>query len=168
MQKLSKIFIPLLAVVVILGGLYFLVSKKSAPSSPGNFEWKVSQVKDSMSPPKYELDVYLTGDRISEVSAIELDAAVDVKNLKLTSAESGGFFVNPLTVKMDNTNMIFAIAKNPSGEIPVDPTKPVFKLYFQSQAGFTQAVFDVLPTSQIYVKNTGGANPSVTQFVLYK
>jgi hypothetical protein len=165
---LSKIIVPVLIVIAAIGALLVFAPKKTNTPATGSFEWKVVQVKDNVSPPKYQLDVYLTGDKISEVSAVELDAALNSELIKLTEAETGEFYTNPLTVKMDTENKVFAIAKNPSNETPVDTTKPLFKLYFQAQSGFDEATFEVLSASQIYVRNTGGANPATTKFVLQK
>lgn len=168
MKGLPKFLLPLLAVLVILGVVVYFAPKKSQEKSAGKFDWKVTQVTEKVPPPDYELDVFLSGEKIDDVQAVELDGNLDNTNIKLVSAESGGFYTNPLTIKMDTENLVFALAKNPSAGNTVDSTKPLLKLRFRSKTGFTQTMFSILPTSQIYVKEIGGTNPSVTQFTLQK
>jgi hypothetical protein len=173
MKNLPKFLIPILLVVLVATvGAFYLFQKKSTPVSTGSFEWKIVRNTQSVSPPDYELEVYLTGDKISQVQAAELDAELDAElegtNLKLTNAEAGGFYTNPLTIKMDTSEMIFAIARNPGNQTQVDPTKPLFRLRLRAQSGFSEAVFRILPVSQIYVKDAGGANPMPSQFILQK
>ncbi len=168
MKKLSKspLVILVILAVVFVGG--YLLFKKTTKPTTGKFDWKIVQVKDGVTAPNYELDVYLSGDKIAETTALELDASLNSTQLKVTSAEAGGFFQNPMTIKMDNKNLVFAIAKNPTSQNTVDPAKPVFKIHLTGLKGFGQTTFSILPTSQIYVRNIGGATPGVSQFVLQK
>ncbi len=168
MKKLSKspLVILVILAVVFVGG--YLLFKKTTKPTTGKFDWKIVQIKEGVAAPNYELDVYLSGDKVTETTALELDASLSNSQIKVSSAEAGGFFQNPLTVKMDNKNLVFAIAQNPTNKTSVDPNKPVFKISFVSIKGFGQTTFSILPTSQIYVRNIGGATPGVSQFVLQK
>jgi hypothetical protein len=168
MNKLFKNPLVLLVLVLVVGGLIFTsLNKKSTPTA-GEFAWSISQVEDPENPANYEVDVFLSGDKVTETQALEIDGSLDTDLLTLESAESGGFFENSLTVKMDTKEMVFALAKNPTTQNSIDPSKPVIKLYFKPKKGFEEATFRVLPQSQIYIKNVGGANPTEAAAVLQK
>ena len=166
-KLLKNSFVTILILLVVVSVAYIAFAKLYKPS-PGHFDWKVVQVKDKNSPDSYEVDVYLTGEKISEVEGVEVDAAIGSPMLTLASAEPGAFFLNPLIIKMDNSNLIFAIAKNPTNQVPVDSSQPVFKLHFTAKNGFSQSTFNVLPSSQIYLRNIGGATPASSEFVVQK
>ncbi len=168
MNRLSKILIITLLGLLILGATFYFLSKKNPSLSTGSFEWKIVRVNDNFSPPDYELDVYLSGTKISDIQAVELDGEINTEDLKVINAETGGFYTNPLTIKMDANNLVFAVAKNPTNQAPIDPGKPLFKLHLRAQSGFSEAIFRILPASQIYVKSAGGMNPTPTQFILQK
>lgn len=166
-KLLKNSFVIIILILVVVSVAYVAFAKLYKPSA-GHFDWKIVQVKDPKNPTYYEVDVYLTGEKVAETEAVEVNAAVGSPLLQLASVEPGTFFSNPLIIKMDNQDLIFAIAKNPTSQTTVDPTQPVFKLHFTAKSGFSQSTFNILSSSQIYIKNIGGATPSSTEFVVQK
>lgn len=166
MSTLVKILIPVLVLLAIVSALYFKFSKKPQPISPvanlPTLEWKAVLVPEKNAPPNYQVDIYLTGERLNEIQAAELNISLESDTLQINSSEPGGFYTNPLTIKMDDQKMIYALARNPSSVESINPDQPILKLLLESASGFDGANLRVLPTSQVYVKSQGGAYPSET------
>lgn len=166
---LSKILVPIgvLVLVIVIGiKILFTPQKPIVQKDLPTLAWNAVQVTDQSSPPNYEVDIFLTGDGLDQIQAIEINTELLGENIQLISVDTGGFYNNPLTIKMDTEKMVFALAKNPGSTELVDQTKPIIKLYFESKPGFNQSVLKVLDKSQVYIKNTGGTYPTGAQTLI--
>jgi hypothetical protein len=110
---------------------------------------------------KFLLEVYLTGEDLTNVSVIDLKLNYDPIYLKLASAKPGGFFKNPLKAAWKLSSGSFSLATLPSVESGnVDLSQPVLLIELMAVKANIQAEvsFD-LSKSIVYLKNKGGYTP---------
>lgn len=148
----KKIFILSLIVLLLSVFLIWL-------SDRNTLSWNVIQSQNG------EVDVYLKGTSAAKVIAAELDIFLDIDHVKISSVVPGGFFVNPIIIKFDDMKLAYSLMINPNNQVNNDLSKPLFKFYL-SPTVLTGYGFSTLSKSQVYLLNTGGVFPKVSQIVL--
>jgi hypothetical protein len=123
--------------------------------SSENLHWDIKQVGNS------EVDVYLKGPSVNKVIGADIDLFFDKNNLKITSVDPGGFFSDPIVIRLDNRNLFYSLMVNPESKIGPDSSKPLFKFHLlpNEVSGYK---FYVLPSSQVYLSKIGGSFPKAS------
>jgi hypothetical protein len=148
----KKIFILSLIVILLSVFSIWLIYLNT-------LSWNIVQSQNG------EVDVYLKGTSAPKVIAAELDISLDTNRVKISSVTAGGFFVSPLIVKFDDKKLAYSLMINPGNNVGNDLSKPLFKFYL-SPGILTGYNFSILPGSQVYLLDIGGAYPRQSQIIL--
>lgn len=159
-KKITKILLIIaaiiLAVFVFIAVKHAYTNKNKVPVS--GYSWQIKNTGNIS-------EVYLVGQGAENVSAVEVKLNFNSNYLKFKSVASGGFFQNPLYVKWDDTTGLFSLIQNPESDTVSDPNLPVLIIETEISQN-TNLTID--PSSQIYVRNTGGFTPKDADVLLEK
>lgn len=161
----KKITNILLIIAAIILAVFVFIAVKHAYTNTNNnkvpdnsFSWQIKNTGNIS-------EVYLVGQGAENVSAVEVKLNFDSNYLKFKSVASGGFFQNPLQVKWDDITGLFSLIQNPENDTLSDPNLPVLIIETEISQN-TNLTID--PSSQIYVRNTGGFTPKDADVLLEK
>lgn len=120
--------------------------------------------KTQLSPgEKVMVPVYLNGENLDQVTAMDLTFNYDKSKLRLEKATAGTFYEKYLTVKWDDKAAWYAIAMSPETAVSApEGNDPVMTLEFTAIAK-TDSTTISTGTTTVYVAKTGGFHPKTGQ-----
>ncbi len=116
------------------------------------------------------INVYFSGLNASRVLGADLRLKYDPAVIKVTSAEFGPYYNQPLVVKWDQAKNIYALASNPQVKQTLNPMLSVAKFEITALKSSDKAEVSFDPKTLIYIEKKGEADLTLqpADFVIQK